>query len=367
MKLLPFFALSALVLTNGAVACAQHFHGGHHGGFWHSFSPYLISQPHHWSHSPQTGNTGGGSGDQSPFPVRTSSGYVPGGYGHAGYGHTGYGHPHHHGIVPGFNAPGLIVIPAAPSQPIIPQISVIPVTGQGTPSLDDILKRPPKPSTAAAKLKSMEHQAHGDEQLRKQRWAQAYMRYRSAIDVAGDRGEARLRQGFAYAAMQHYASAVREIKRGLMLEPELSSTGIRLAMLFGPDSDAVRTSILHKVANWVREDPTDSDRLFLLGAMLHYENDPRSSQVLKVARQQVEGPADHILTLLGQGNLHAAAGPIGKAAQLLELPPLPALAGAQGKAVEQGPKPLPPPEGLPPLSDRPMPPIFNPVKETRDL
>ena len=142
--------------------------------------------------------------------------------------------------------------------------TVTPISAKAIPEVpEDPVKLPAKVSTAAGRLKSLEQQSHGDEKLRKQQWAQAYMSYRSAADAAGDRGSAHFRLAFTFTAMKHYSSAVREFRRGLFLDPTLPLTGVKIETLFGPESQIVRTSILHKVADWVRTN-TSATALFIV-------------------------------------------------------------------------------------------------------
>lgn len=258
--------------------------------------------------------------------------------------------------------------PGQPSPFFVPTVSVMPIP-HPAPLISDVVPDTPpvKTSTLAGRLKSLDYQAHGDEQLRKQLWAQAYMRYRSAINAAGDRGEARFRQGFTYTAMQHYSSAVREFKRGLVLDPELPASGIKLSMLFGPGSETVRTSILHKAADWVREEPRDADRWFLLGLMLHYEDDPRAVDALQAARQLAAGADGHILGLLAVAseNQPDAAGAESSPALLSELPALPQAdpLAADDRIPQLNPvaeSPFRP--GLPPFRNQAAPPRIFPVR-----
>ena len=356
--------LVCLIAWNGAsTAEAQHHHSGHHRG------------------DPMSGNRG--SATESTSPIYVSPVTLVGPYPLVAVSGFGAHHHHHHYFhyetrMPFFVGSGPVWFPAAaplPQPSVVPTVSVFPIVHR-TPNdhFDDSTKRPVNPSSPAARLKSLEHQSRGDEKLRKHLWAQAYMNYRSAIDAAGDRGEARLRQGFTYTAMLHYASAVREFKRGLLLDPELPMTGIRLAMLFGPGSEIVRTSILHKVAEWVREDPRDSDRLFLLGLLLHYEDDPRCRDVLKAAQRLADGMDDHIVALLAVWNVKppvVGGGDGAKPALLFELPALPdggMLPSAPHlvlPVLKQQPQLVLSP-GLPPLSNQPTPPVITPGREPKD-
>src|SRR5579871_4477644 len=96
----------------------------------------------------------------------------------AQHSHQGYpgGHYHYHGgYAPIMVAPVWIPYPAPQ---IVPVVSVLPSPIPATSG--DPAKRPAKPSTPAGRLKSLEYQARGDDKLRKQLWAQAYLSYRSA-------------------------------------------------------------------------------------------------------------------------------------------------------------------------------------------
>jgi len=343
MARLQLLMQSVILIGIAADAQAQHHHGGYHGAGFAG-----QSAPRYFVHS--------GRGNNASDPYTTT--YVSPVVGGDSYSYRTSGHHHERMHGPVFYSTGPIwlapPIVMTPQPPIFPTVSVVPVS-QPMPFalMDDLTKLPAKPSTAASKLKSLEHQVHGDEKLRKRLWAQAYMSYRSAIDAAGDRGEARFRQGFTYTAMRHYQSAVREFKRGLVLDSKLPESGIGLPMLFGPDSEAMRVAMFHKVGDWVKEDPRDPDRWFLLGVMLHYEDDPRSREAFKTAQGLSEGPQDHIAALMAAEHVKGAEslGGNGKLAVLFELPALPLVAAPN---VVAGAKPNLAPE-LPALLDQAIP------------
>lgn len=245
----------------------SHRHLYHQGGPWQHGSPWIVSPYLPYGAPIVVG------GYWTPFPV---NGYV--------------GLP-----VPVSSGFGPTVLPASP-MPVDnrPAITIQPIFDANSVNAGlDSSQLPAKPSTAAGRLKSLKQQVHGDEKFRKGLWGQAYTYYRSAADAAGDRGEARFRLGFCYTTIRHYSSAVREFKRGVFLDPELASSGIASAMLFGPNSEIVRTSVLNKVAEWVREDSQDPDRWFLLGVMLHFEGDERARIALQTGRQLSSGNQSH--------------------------------------------------------------------------
>ncbi len=228
-------------------------------------------------------------------------------------------------------------------------------------------------SSAGARLRSLERQSIGDEKMRKQLWAQAYIDYRAAVDAAPDRAEAHYRLGYVFVSLQHYGSAVREFKRGVFLDPTLPQTGAKLVTVFGPHSQIVRTSILHKVADWLREDIRDPERLFLFGVLLHFEDDARSREVFEAAQRMAslsERSVDHIAAFLTLPVEHFEPPGPKPAPGELDFPPLPKLqpvpAGVGAVPAEHGnvpPAPVPdePTQILPALSGVATPPTVNSV------
>jgi len=169
----------------------------------------------------------------------------------------------------GFNAP----------QPVAAGV------GQGVPQAAPprMRQRPVPISAPAARRSSLEQQKLGDEKLRQQQWTQAYVHYRNAADLAPERAEAHFRLGLSYVAMKQYASAIRAFKRSLDLDPTLPQSGETLPMILGDDEKALKSQVIPTVADWAREDLRDVDRLFLLGLMLFFDEDPRGSEIFESA------------------------------------------------------------------------------------
>lgn len=163
----------------------------------------------------------------------------------------------------------------------------------------DPLKVPPIPSSAASQLKSLHLQAKGDQHLRDQKWPEARAAYSGAVSAAPDRAESHLRLAFCYVVVRRYDSAIRQIKRALFLDPSLPRTGEKLLDIFGPESKVALTSIITRLTSWVKEDLIDSDRLFLLGVILHFNDDPRSVEYFEAAKRRFLGKdATHIALFL---------------------------------------------------------------------
>jgi tetratricopeptide (TPR) repeat protein len=168
-------------------------------------------------------------------------------------------------------------------------------------SLDPI-KAPAVPSSDAAQLKSIKLQFKGDQRLREQKWSDARAAYSSAVSAAPDRAESHLRLALCYVAISRYDAAIKQMKRALFLDPTLPKTGSKLIEIFGPDSKVVLNSIISKLSDWVNEDPIDSDRLFLLGVVLHFNDDPRANQFLDAAGRLRKGvDATHVALFMKPG------------------------------------------------------------------
>lgn len=162
-------------------------------------------------------------------------------------------------------------------------------------------KVPVIPSSPAARLRSLEHQARGDQKLREQKWSEARAAYRNSVDAASDRAEAHLRLGLSLVAIQRFEPAIHEFKRALFIDPLIPQMGKVSKVIFGPDSQMARSSIISKLTDWVRDDYSNPDRLFLMGVMLHFEGDPRGRECFEAAsRMKRSGDVSHIVAFLGQ-------------------------------------------------------------------
>ena len=208
-----------------------------------------------------------------PFPPPLGSGVYVNPTGPLMPGFPGPFAPMPPGIPPGLSGPpqpGALMGPAIPGSAPARQAShTAPRTRQP--------QSPP-----GARRSSLEQQRLGAEKLRQHFWPQAYVHYRNSVDQAPERPEAHFRLGLAFAAMKQFASAIREFKRSIDLDPTIPQSGELFPAIFGPDNQGMQT-ILPPIANWAQEDLRDVNRLFLLGLMLHFNDDPRGSEILEAA------------------------------------------------------------------------------------
>ncbi|MBW3539757.1 MAG: hypothetical protein KY476_05760 [Planctomycetes bacterium] len=267
------------------------YHGHSHGGFGHRHFSLSFSLPYGCLSYDQ-----GLSGYYAPHatygyvpPLYSTYGPVYGySYGAQPYGAPVYANPHNNALL----EQARLEEELRWQQPL----AVEPVIAA---------PRLPEPSTAAEKLKSIRAQAHGDVWFRKTEYLQAYLRYKQAIDHARDRAEPYFRLAMAFAALGRHSLAVRELKRGLELDPTWPTTGQKLDELFGHENVIARNAVLARAIDWVREDYLDPDRLFLLGVLMHSGGDERAGDFFHAA-YRLSGGGAHLAAFLNPVPVQAA-------------------------------------------------------------
>jgi tetratricopeptide (TPR) repeat protein len=278
------------------------------------------------------------------------------------YGYTTYGYPHfgpYYSYVPlapvlrqrrpfwiggdpfnngqGNIGQGAVDPPAVVDPPPPPRRLPVPAAQKATSP--DVLRR------------SIRLQHIGDEYFAKQNYMQAFGNYKQALSVAPSRIEARFRMALALAATTHYGQAVDEMKRAMRAAPDWPRTGAKLDDLFGEDNNISKNAVLHKVAAWVREDIRDPDRLFLMGVLLHFDDEPDKSHTFFEAAAALAPNPAYAQAFLDAEDADPRPGSIDAPAadDDFALPPLP-----RGKqpAGQPGPR-------IPGLQDDPAEPVFR--------
>jgi hypothetical protein len=213
--------------------------------------------------------------------------------------------PHAVNVPPGMPfGPGPMGMPGYPSGPgmngggpnIIPgsfQTQSQPGSNQGQ-GQQRTPKRAATVSAPGARRASAEQQNQGDLKLRQNLWAQAYVKYKNAVDLAPERPEAHFRMALTFTALKQYSSAIREFKKSIDLDPTLPQSGDTLSTIFGGDVKTWESQVMPVVAAWTQEDLRDTDRLFLLGLLLYFNEDPRGSEMMEAAKR-TPGVNDYVL------------------------------------------------------------------------
>ena len=338
--------------------------------------PYGPTQAHYqyekqygrpWhGHGGITANFGGNIGAQfvNGYPGSCLSSY-------------GYSAYYHHGGC-GFGFDGFIGPAISPfysyTAPIPPVINGYPPVIGYHPLTDPVLNVPrlmnlgaglntpvdteplPPISTPEAKLKSMRAQAQGDTWFRQQEYHKAYDRYKAAVSDAPDRGEAHLRLAVVYTALGHLDLAVRQLKRGMAVDPQFTTKAEPLNKIFGEGNSIAQSAVVHKATLWTKEDVRDPDRLFLLGTLLYLQGDDRAKILLETGLM-VGGGGDHFRNLLAAAENNPIE-PADQAAAAGANPPAQPGANQPANPPEPPNPPAPADNGvLPPL---PLPPASTP-------
>jgi tetratricopeptide (TPR) repeat protein len=213
--------------------------------------------------------------------------------------------------------------------PVYYPVSVVPLVPSGSASSTKGISTP---STAAARMKSVEQQTRGDRFMREQKWSDAKAAFTNAVKSAPDRAGAHYRLALSNVAIKRYDAAISEFKLALILDPALPTTATKLDAICGPDGNIAVSAMISRLGEWVGEDLRSSDRLFLLGVVLFLNRDARANDAFQAAlRADKTGEVSHITAFL------AAAGGAGPNPGQLQ------------------------PADLPPLKDQPVLPIAKPI------
>lgn len=195
----------------------------------------------------------------------------------------------------------------------------------GSPTMPtNAVLRPISASSPFSIEQSREMESFGDVNLISGQWTQAYINYRNAVLVAGDRADAHAHLGLACLALQKFSEAAQEYKRALTLDPTMGEFPDLVGALYVPESRRTRNDLTRNVAEWAREDLRDQDRLFLLGLVLHDNQDRRAREILEAAFR-LTGSGDHIVALMRPLRAAPPVAPREPSAPIPEPPDLPKL------------------------------------------
>jgi len=197
--------------------------------------------------------------------------------------------------------------------------------------VETLPKRFVRPSTDAAKARSVRFQHEGDLHFQSLEYDAAGRDYQDALMAAQDRPDPYFRLGYIELTRSDFASAAQNFKLGLQLDPTLPQTGPNLDELFGERNLMPKTQFKQRVLNWVKQDIRDPDRLFVLGVVLHFDNDGDRAAELFATAARLGGMKSHLQAFL--------ALPV--ATEQVAVP-------VDRKPVEPPPQPQPPDDFVPP-------------------
>lgn len=387
---LAAIAMALGVGLSAAVGQADPFHDSYHGGSWGRSGGFYRGGP---SFGISIGGRGGGfsyysagssfygpglsvySGPAWGGPVIAPPVYVaPYGY---GYGYAPYGYGYGMGAVTSPyvypEIPSTIERAPAPSGafslPMQDQNQVGQTIGRDPLNVRPNVQTHPqllKPSTPEAQLRALRLQDVGDQQLRAGRYQNAAQAYEKAIEAAGDIPDPYFRLAIAFIGKGKLAEAANTFEEAAALDPQLPWRFPKLDDLLGLENRLAKEHLKETVVQWANNNVRETQRLFLLGVVMHLDNDPRAREILESA-SKLGGATPGLQAFLNQpaaaGNNAAPATmtPVQPQRGNVPLPPVPDL-GPDKPSIPPAPKPNPP-AAFPPIGDsRPVPnPVIPPV------
>ena len=152
----------------------------------------------------------------------------------------------------------------------------------------------PLAAEAKALATARNHIGFGDTHFRKEKYADAYLRYRRAVSEAPDLADGYFRKGYGLIAQGNYDLAARAFKRGLALDPAWPDSGFSSRQLYGNNA-AAKQSHLDALAKAAEQAPDDPDLMFLLGILLHFDGQPdRATLFFRQAARLNHGDDAHL-------------------------------------------------------------------------
>lgn len=222
--------------------------------------------------------------------------------------------------------------------------------------VEELPRRYVKPSSTAAQLRAIRLQHEGDLQMRNLQFTTAANRYGDAIAAAPDLAEPYFHLAVAEAARGNFREAVLQLKFGLQLDPTWPSSGESLDELIGEQNLLAKTQVKQRVLDWVQEDIRDPDRLFLMGALLHIDNDTGNAAQLLETAARLGGKKDYLAAFLDADATQAVAVPAANVDQPQQGGVLPPPPPAPNEPIPAAPTPPAPSASEPVL---PPPPVLN--------
>jgi len=170
-------------------------------------------------------------------------------------------------------------------------------TVPATESSDDGEFRP-RSSNLETTRRAYKFVEFGDRLFKEGRYHEALQQYKTASKVAPDLGEAHFRQGHALLGTSRYDLAAAAFKRGIITSPEFAAAEFKLDSIYG-DARLAKATHVEGVASTAIERTNDSDLLFLIGIMLHYDGSTdRAQKFFKRAASLSTSGDEHIRPFL---------------------------------------------------------------------
>jgi hypothetical protein len=153
------------------------------------------------------------------------------------------------------------------------------------------------PSTPEAKIKASRFEAIGDENFANQDFTRAFSNYKTAVGITRDNPALLMKAGYAAVSLGQYATAIEYVRRAVAIDPAVATYSPTPDDVYG-ENQIAWTMHLGRVTRWVAEDVRDSERVFLLGALLLLDGDTRAPEFLEKAWQLSGGTDPTVVAML---------------------------------------------------------------------
>lgn len=171
--------------------------------------------------------------------------------------------------------------------------------GQVGNDVQIVVRKPIKPSTPEAQLKSLKYLGQGDVYLRKLEYSKAASRYKSAATAANDLAPPRFHRGIALLGLGRYTEAINEFREGLRRDPSWPhDQAASFDSILGEENITAKQIIKSRVLDWTKDDIRDPDKLFLMGVVLYLDNDEDRAKVLFETAATLGGMTDYLAAYL---------------------------------------------------------------------
>ena len=125
----------------------------------------------------------------------------------------------------------------------------------------------------------------GDQRFQEQKFHDALLRYKMAIEASPDYAVAHLRHGFSLIGNRRYEEAAVALKKAFTLDSEIVKSGFRIDQLYD-DNRLARQAHEEGLAQAVLDAPSSGDLHFVMGMWLVFSGDlDRSRKFFEKARE----------------------------------------------------------------------------------
>ena len=146
---------------------------------------------------------------------------------------------------------------------------------------------------------AMRYIGFGDTHFGKQKYSDAYDRYKKAAQAAPEIADAWFRQAFALSAMGRYDQAVKAVKRGVDINPDWAKSDFRLTEVYGQD-DAVKQANLDSMAKASEDDQANGNVALMLGIHYYFDGKQELAKPLLERAAKVGGNDTVVQGFLGK-------------------------------------------------------------------